>query len=107
MHEMRVIYNPKARRGRYISQFDKLAEAAQFRGFRLSLYRLSGQEKDTQRMLSGLQDNSILVTCGGDGTLPPAAWWPASWVYFPCWAKRSCPTIPTMNSTCPPGFRPA
>lgn len=69
MHEMRIIYNPKARRGRYITQFDKLAEAAQYRGFRLSLYRLTGQEKDIELMLSGLQDNSVLVACGGDGTL--------------------------------------
>ena len=29
MHEMRIIYNPKARRGRVVSHFDKLAEAAQ------------------------------------------------------------------------------
>ncbi|HBS93643.1 MAG TPA: hypothetical protein DEA85_06465 [Firmicutes bacterium] len=73
MREMRVIYNPKARRGRYITQFDKLAEAAQFRGFRLSLYRLSGQQTDIERMLAGLHDNSVLVTCGGDGTLQMAA----------------------------------
>mgnify|MGYP000995704720 FL=1 len=69
MREMRVIYNPKARRGRYVSQFDALAAAAQLRGFRLSLYRLSGQAADIEKMLSGLQEDSMLVACGGDGTL--------------------------------------
>lgn len=66
---MRVIYNPKARRGRYVSQFDALAAAAQLRGFRLSLYRLSGQAADIEKMLVGLQEDSMLVACGGDGTL--------------------------------------
>lgn len=69
MHEMRVIYNPTARRGRFIAQFDRLAAAAQQRGFTLSLFRLSGEKKDMGKMLAGMQDNSVLITCGGDGTL--------------------------------------
>ncbi|MGI6363049.1 MAG: diacylglycerol/lipid kinase family protein [Bacillota bacterium] len=73
MHEMRIIYNPKARRGRVVSHFDKLAEAAQYRGFRLSLFRLSGQPDDIEKMLSGLQDNSVLIASGGDGTLQAVA----------------------------------
>jgi YegS/Rv2252/BmrU family lipid kinase len=73
MQEMRVIYNPKSRRGRVVSQFDKLAEAAQYRGFRLSLYRLSGKQADNEEMLSGLQANSVLIASGGDGTLQVVA----------------------------------
>lgn len=69
MHELRVVYNPKARRGRFTAQFDRLAKAAQARGYRLSLYRLSGQKEDLDQILLGLGDNSLLVTCGGDGTL--------------------------------------
>lgn len=69
MQEMRVIYNPTARRGRYTSRFDRLAAAAQHRGYRLSLYRLSGREKDGEEMLAGLGENAVLIACGGDGTL--------------------------------------
>lgn len=69
MRQMRVVYNPLARRGRYVVQFDRLAEAAQLRGFCLSLYRLTGQKIDAEQMLLGLTDSSVLVACGGDGTL--------------------------------------
>lgn len=69
MREMRVVYNPLSRRGRFISRLDKLTELAQRRGFRVSLYRLSGQRADSRRMFTGLRDNSIVVACGGDGTL--------------------------------------
>lgn len=73
MRELRVVYNPKARRGRFTTQFDRFAREAQARGFRLSLYRLSGQAEDVDKILLGLGDSSILVTCGGDGTLQLAA----------------------------------
>lgn len=73
MREMRVVYNPKARRGRIIAHLDKLIESAQNRGFRVSLHRLSGKQNDTDRLLEGLGDCSILVACGGDGTLQLAA----------------------------------
>lgn len=73
MYELRVVYNPKARRGRFTSQFDRLAKAAQARGYRLSLFRLSGHREDRDKMLLGLGDSSLLVTCGGDGTLQLAA----------------------------------
>lgn len=69
MREMRVVYNPISRRGRFITRLDKLTELAQHRGFRVSLYRLSGQREDSRRLLTGLGDNSVLVACGGDGTL--------------------------------------
>lgn len=66
---MRVVYNPKSRRGRFITRLDRLTELAQHRGFRVSLYRLSGQETDSDRLLLGLGDNSIIIIAGGDGTL--------------------------------------
>ncbi len=69
MRELRVVYNPKSRRGRFITRIDKLTDLAQRRGLRVSLYRLSGQRQDTQKILTGLGDDSILVACGGDGTL--------------------------------------
>lgn len=73
MRELRVVYNPKARRGRFIYRIDRLVEAAQARDFRVSLHRLSGAGDDSERMLMGLGDCSILVACGGDGTLQLAA----------------------------------
>lgn len=73
MREMRILYNPKSRRGRFIYRLDKLTEAAQERGFRVSLHRLSSQGDVSERIMSGLGDNSILVACGGDGTFQVAA----------------------------------
>jgi len=73
MRELRVVYNPKARRGRFIYQVDSLVKSAQARGFRVSLYRVTGQDDGHQQMLQGLGDCSILVACGGDGTLQLAA----------------------------------
>jgi len=73
MRELRVVYNPKARRGKIVSRLDRLIEAAQSRGFRVSLHRLSGKGDETERMITGLGDCSILVACGGDGTFHMAA----------------------------------
>lgn len=69
MREMRVVYNPRARRGKFISRVDNFIKIAQKRGFRLSFYRLSGNREDAGRLLSGLQDGSVIVACGGDGTV--------------------------------------
>lgn len=69
MREMRVVYNPKSRRGRFISKLDQLIEAAQYRGFRVSLHRLSGKGYDQDRLLTGLGSCSVVIACGGDGTL--------------------------------------
>ena len=69
MRELRVVYNPIARRGRFISQVDRLTEIAQSHGFLVSLYRMTGKAVDAKEMLSGLGDSAIIVACGGDGTL--------------------------------------
>lgn len=69
MREMRVVYNPKARRGRFISRVDSFIEQAQKRDFRLSFYRLSGNREDAGRILRGLQEDAVVVACGGDGTV--------------------------------------
>lgn len=70
MRQLRVVYNPLSGRGRFAQRLDKLAELAQRHGFRLSLYRLTGQaEEDCSKMLAGLEDSAIVVAAGGDGTL--------------------------------------
>lgn len=69
MRELRVVYNPKSKRGKFITSIDKFIDLAQRRGFRVSMYRLSGHRNDTQKILNGLGEDSILVVCGGDGTL--------------------------------------
>lgn len=69
MRELRVVYNPKSRRGKFIASIDKFLELAQHRGFRVSMYRLSGQQDDVHKILIGLGEDSILVVCGGDGTM--------------------------------------
>ena len=52
MREMRVVYNPEARRGRFISRVDSFIEQAQKRDFRLSFYRLSGNREDADRIFA-------------------------------------------------------
>lgn len=73
MRELRVVYNPKSRKGRFITRIDRIVDAAQARGFRVSLHRLTGKGDDEEKMVEGLGDCSILVACGGDGTLQLAA----------------------------------
>lgn len=69
MREMRVIYNPKSQRGRFATHLDRLVEQAQFHGYRISLYRLSGSPDDANKIFAGLNDSAAVVAAGGDGTL--------------------------------------
>lgn len=70
MRQLRVVYNPLSGRGRFAARLDKLAELAQRHGYRLSLYRLTGQnEEDCKNMLAGIEDTAVAVAAGGDGTL--------------------------------------
>ncbi len=70
MRQLRVIYNPLSGQGKFPARLDDLAALAQRHGYRVSLYRLTGDNRqDCEKMLAGTSDQSVLVVAGGDGTM--------------------------------------
>lgn len=73
MRRLHVVYNPKSQRGKFAGQMDKLIGTAQKHGFQVSFYRLGGVRRDAENMLAGLDDQSVVIAAGGDGTLQMVA----------------------------------
>jgi YegS/Rv2252/BmrU family lipid kinase len=52
-----------------VTQLDRLVKQAQYHGYRVSLYRLSGCAEDANKIFEGLLDSAVVIAAGGDGTL--------------------------------------